>query len=199
MRGMVKLALCCAGMASVASGQGAITYSWTVSDTGNGDGVLEPGEHALLTLWALMDPGAVGFAGSIFEIAGDNEEWQAGSIVRYDNRLDQLSDDGNLQDDDAITNIEAFQLPPAFNPDFEASNPIALYELEWAPYRYGWYHIEFWTQNHLNNDVYVDDFGTSVSYQGIPAHGVMALIPAPGAAPALLAAGLSGLIRRSCR
>lgn len=44
-----------AGMAAVASAQ-TMTISWTVSDTGNGDGIIEPGESALLTMSADMNP-----------------------------------------------------------------------------------------------------------------------------------------------
>ena len=45
-----------AGIAAAASAQGVMTISWTMSDTGNGDGILEAGETGVATLWALMEP-----------------------------------------------------------------------------------------------------------------------------------------------
>jgi hypothetical protein len=196
MRSVHVLTVCAA--ASIAAAQGTMTYAWDVSDTGNGDGFIEPGETALLTLYALMDPGATGFAGSIFEIAGD-DEWQSkGAVVRIDNLLDSLTDNGTLHGDNSITGIEAFQLPPAFNPDFDASNPIALYQVEWEP-DFGQLPIfaEVWTQNHLNNDVYVDDFGTSVAYDGINGSTTVVIFPSPGTA-LVLSCGVATFARRRC-
>lgn len=37
------------GLSGMAGAQ-TMTFSWSVSDTGNGDGLIEPGEHALLLL-----------------------------------------------------------------------------------------------------------------------------------------------------
>jgi hypothetical protein len=188
MKCSTNLLLCVGAIALEAAGQGTMTYSWSVSDTGNGDGWINVGENAILTLTATMDPPARGFAGSIFEIWGD-EEWQAnGTIVRYDNFLDDLTDDGTLEEDNLISGIEAFQLPPLFNPNFDGSNPIVLYEIEWRPDIFRVASIEFWTQNHLNNDVYIDELGTSVPYEGVPGFGSFIIQPAPGTATLLLGA-----------
>lgn len=179
-----------AGIAAAASAQGTITYSWSVSDTGNADGVIEPGESALLTMVATMDPGRTGFAGSIFDIVG-GMNWDTGSVDSYDNLLDALTDDGTLQANGDITGIEAFQLPPLFNPDFVGDNPITLYQITWTPNDYTARDVSVADANHLNNDVYTDTFGTSVSYTGVPGAGTFSVVPAP-ASMALL--GLGGLV-----
>ncbi len=109
-----------------------MSYHWSVSDTGDGDGIVEPGESALVTMWAAMSPGRTGFAGSIYDILGGSN-WTTGTVVSYDNRLDALTDDGQLQNNGDILHIEGFQLPPAFNVGFDASNPIPLYSITWNP------------------------------------------------------------------
>jgi MYXO-CTERM domain-containing protein len=181
-----------AGLASAATGQ-TLTLSWHVSDTGNGDGIVEPGESLLATLYAHMEPGQTGFAGAIFSIAG-NDEWQHGTIESYDNKLDSLTDDGQLQPDNSILNIEAFQLPPAFNQDFVADNPIEVYEIVWTPENGVYRYVEWGTRDHLNGDVYTDDFGTSVPYTVVPGSASIS-IPTPGVLVVLGVAGL-GVRRR---
>ncbi len=178
-----------AGIAAAASAQ-TVTYSWTVSDTGNGDGVIEPGESALLTMSATMDPGATGFAGSIYDIIG-GMNWDTGSVDSYHNELNALTDNGTLQGNGDITTIESFQLPPLFNGDFIADNPIELYHITWTPNDYSARTVEVGDANHLNNDVYTDDFGTSVSYEGVAGSASFRVVPAP-ASMALL--GLGGLV-----
>ncbi len=182
-----------AGLATAAAGQ-VMQFEWTLSDTGNGDGHLEPGESLIATLWASMDPGQVGFAGSIFEING-NGEWQEGTIESYDNKLDSLTDDGQLQADNSITGIEAFQLPPAFNGDFISDNPIEVYEIVWRPLNDVYFFVEWGTLLHLNGDVYTDDFGTSVPYEVVPGRASIA-IPTPGGVALLGLTGVVAMMRR---
>jgi len=179
-----------AGFAAAAAAQGTLTYSWSVSDTGNGDGLIEPGESALLTMVGTMDPGATGFAGSIYDIVGI-QNWDTGTVDVYENHLDALTGPGNLQGNNDILTIESFQLPPLFNPDFDASNPITLYTITWTPADYSSRLVQVGDTNHLNNDVYTDDFGTSVPYDGVTGMAEFNVIPAP-ASMALL--GLGGLI-----
>jgi hypothetical protein len=176
-----------AGLACAASAQ-TMTISWTVSDTGNGDGIIEPGESAVLSMWAEMDPGATGFAGSIYDITGTGLD--TGTMDVYDNLLDALTDDGQLQGDNSITGIESFQLPPLFNPNFDASNPIELYNITWTPSDYTTRTISGGT-THVNFDVYTDDFGTNVGYDGVVNGFSFRVVPAP-ASLALL--GLGGLV-----
>ncbi len=114
-----------------------------------------------------MEPGAVGFAGSIYDIRGGTN-WTTGTVVSYDNRLDALTDDGELQTNGDILDIEGFQLPPAFNVEFDASNPIELYRVIWTPKSYADRTVTAGDANHLNNDVYTDNFGSSQAYTGVP-------------------------------
>jgi len=184
-----------AGIAAVASAQ-TMTYSWSVGDTGNNNGIIEPGESALLTLSAAMDPGAVGFAGSIYDITGV-AFWDTGTVDSYENLVDSLSTGpGTLMGNNDIQGIEAFQLPPFFNPAFDASNPIAIYAITWTPSDYTARTVEVADANHLNNDVYTDDFGSSTGYQGIAGAARFNVVPAP-ASLALL--GLGGLVARRRR
>ncbi len=177
-----------AGMAAVASAQ-TMTISWMVSDTGNGDGIIEPGESALLSMWASMDPGATGFAGSIYDIMGTGN-FDTGTVDVFDNLLDALTDDGTLGAGNNITGVESFQLPPAFNGDFIADNPIQLYNITWTPNDYSNRTVSGGT-THINFDVYTDDFGTSVPYTGDVSGFRFDVVPAP-ASVALL--GLGGLV-----
>ncbi|MBK7405422.1 MAG: PEP-CTERM sorting domain-containing protein [Phycisphaerales bacterium] len=181
-----------AGLAAVASAQNSLTYSWTVGDTGNNDGFIDVGESAVLTLKGTMAPGKTGFAGSIYDIAGD-AEWSAGVVNAYTNMLKALTDDGDKQANNSITGIESFQLPPLFNPNFDASNPVTLYKITWTPSAYAGQTVTVGDTNHLNNDVYTDTFGSSVSYTGVAGKASfnVANVPAPAS---LALIGLGGLV-----
>ncbi len=153
-----------------------ITYSWDINDTGS-DTFLYSGEEVInFKLYALMEPGQVGFARSMYEILGGGDYAGAGEVVSYQNYLSALTDDGDLQDNNDILDIDSFQLPPFFG-EFDRSNPILLYEIEWAV-------TDFFTRatltsaNHLNSDVYTDDFGTSTGYEAITTTATV-LIPSP--------------------
>lgn len=188
-------ALAALTLSAAAMAQGTMTFFWAAGDSGNNDGIIEPGESLVATLYAELDPMQIGFAGSIFEIAG-NTEWQAGTIQSYDNFLDDLTDDGDLQGDNTITDIEAFQLPPFFNPQYIHSNPIALYQIVWTPEQYRYRSIEFFSQNHQNASVYTDNFGTSVEYDIVIFGGQVSLVPAPTSTVVLGLCGLPLLRRR---
>ncbi|QKK08066.1 MAG: PEP-CTERM sorting domain-containing protein [Planctomycetota bacterium] len=177
-----------AGMAAVASAQ-TMTISWTVSDTGNGDGIIEPGESALLTMSADMNPGGDGFAGSIYDIIGTGN-FDTGSVDSNVNHLNELTDDGQLQGNNDILLVESFQLPRAFNGNFDDSNPIDLYSITWTPSDYSARNVSGITR-HVNFSVYTDSFGTSVEYTGDVSGFSFDVVPAP-ASMALL--GLGGLV-----
>ncbi|HZW11329.1 MAG TPA: hypothetical protein VFF69_15605 [Phycisphaerales bacterium] len=147
-----------------ASGAQTMTYFWTVS-TDNGDTDLQPGEQASLSLWAHMDPEATGLAGTIYDIRGI-QHWDTGDLVWYYNMFDSFGEQADGENN--IWAIEAFQLPPMFNPNFSADNPIEMYRLWWTTDDYTPRVIEVGDMNHLNNDVYTDEFGTSVPYEGVP-------------------------------
>jgi len=178
-----------AGIAAAAAAQGTMTYSWTVEDSADGDASIINGS-AILSLYATMDPAATGFAGSIYDVTGD-AEWAAGTVDSYDNLLDALTDDGTLGGDNNITGIESFQLPPLFNPLFDGSNPIKIYSVTWTPASYAGQTVNVADTNHLNDDVYLDDFGSSVGYDGVYGSATFTVAPAP-ASVALL--GLGGLL-----
>ena len=182
--------LAVAGIAAAAAAQNTLTYSWSVGDTGDNDGVIEPGEAALLVLRGTMAPSATGFAGSIYEILG-GANWTTGTVSSFTNHLKALTDDGDLQGNGDIKNIESFQLPPLFNPQFDASNPIKLYSITWTPANYTARSVSVSDANHQNNDVYVDTFGSSVPYTGIAGSATFNVVPTP-ASLALL--GLGGLV-----
>jgi hypothetical protein len=165
-----------------------MTYSWTVT-TDNGDTDIGLGEDsAYLSLWALMEPEATGLAGTIYDIVGV-QNWDTGTLVGWENTFDTL--DGEWPDaQNNIWLIEAFQLPPMFNPNFSADNPIEMYRLWWTTDDYTPRVVEVGDANHLNNDVYTDRFGTSVPYEGIPGVARFTVnVPGPGVVGVLGVAG----------
>ncbi len=191
----IATALAALSIAATAAGTATaqtMTYQWTVT-TDNGDTNLEPGESASLSLWALMDPEVTGFAGTIYDILGI-QNWDSGNIVYLNNLFNAFGDPGFVRDNNDITGIESFQLPPAFNQDFVADNPIELYQIRWSTDDYTPRVIEVGDADHLNHDVYTDDFGTSVPYQGIPGIARFTVgIPTPSTLPLLALATLTTL------
>lgn len=175
--------------AAIASAQGTVTYSWDVNESGSNTATIGPGEIISLRMWVLMEPEPTAFAGSIYDIAG-LENWATGTIVRYENRLDDLTGPGDLQPNNDIWGIESFQLPPLFG-ECDPSNPIALYDIEWIPHDYTARTVRVSDVDHLNNDVYTDNFGSSEEYEQSPSEGaIIHIVPAP-ATLALVALGLA--------
>ncbi|MCW5777636.1 MAG: hypothetical protein KIS87_14465 [Phycisphaeraceae bacterium] len=179
-RSAIVALTCCAGLAL---GQYTLEWTWTVSDTGNGDGIVEPGEHVLLTLWAEWGgPPPVWYAGSIFDIIGTSG-WADGTLLVADGNdvLGQLSnEDGYPQPNNNILTIDTFQLPKFFNPQIWEGNPIPIYWIEWSPDDYSVRTVSGTTANHLNHSVYVDTFGTSVEATPMIEGFVFQVVPAPG-------------------
>ena len=155
--------------------------------------MLQPGETLVATLAAGMDPTPpVGYAGSIFDIAGD-AQYEAGTLRSYSNLIDSGWDQAG--DDNSIRGIECFQLPPFFNPDFVADNPVAIYRIEWRPDGYTPGSVGFWSENHQIAEVYTDELGSSKGYGIVIEPGSMRIVPAPGGG-LLLGLGWLGWRRR---
>ena len=180
--------------AAAAPGQYTMEWVWQVSDTGNGDGVIQPGEHAVLRLYAGMSgPSVVGYAGSIFDIIGAGN-WDQGTILVADLNENLCSLGicaGYRFPNNDIRWIDSFQLPPFFNPGFDASNPIWVYSIVWAPDDYSFKWVSGTTANHFNHSIYTDDFGTSVEATPNINGFSFPVVPAPGSLVALVVCGLA--------
>ena len=163
-RAAALLGACLASMATAQEGE--MTFTWEVSDTGNGNGVITPGESAMLSLWAAMDPERIGFASAMYDIIGGTG-WETGGVVEYDNLLDEITDDGHLESNGDITEIESFQLPPAFNDHFIYESPVEIYRVVWTPVDYEDRTVSVY-EFHVWCYVYVDEFGNAVEYTCVP-------------------------------
>ncbi len=178
--------------ASTASAEIAFWF-WTVSDTGDEDGFIEPGESALLSLWVGFDPHQVGFSeAGPYTVTGDSR-WAAGTIDAFDNLLDPLGafGDGTLDDStNTITDIQHFQLSPFFNMDYNHNNPIRLYSIRWTPasYRVGVIQLE---SDAPDPWIYTDDFGSRTLYSASGGFGTFTVIPTPATA-VMFAFGMLG-------
>lgn len=168
-----------AAAAGAASAQGTLTFYWDANDTGSNTVTIGPGESLLLRLWVLMEPSGTGFAESGYDILGV-ENWDTGTITRYENLLGD--DDGDLQPNNDILGVVSSQPAPFFNPDFNAENPLALFEIEWTPDDYTARTVRLTETNHTGNIVYTDDFGSTAQYAAVQSEGVTVnIVPAPGA------------------
>lgn len=172
---------CCGGLAHA---QYTLDWYWEVSDTGNGDGIVEPGEHALLVLLARTDgPPPVYYCASAFEIIG-TAGWSGGTLVVADGNdtLGQMTnEDGVPQANNDILAIDAFQQPPHFNAGFDASDPVWLFTLRWNPEGYAARVVSGGTA-HLNHTVYTDEFGSTKDLGGQVEGFSFVVVPGPGTA-----------------
>ncbi len=192
--GMRRLAGAIVGAAACAASAQTMTYFWTVT-TDDGDTNIDQGERAYLSMWALMDPQVLGFAESIYDIRGIRN-WETGHLDIYWNLLWVV--EGPMPDEyNNIGPIWSYQLPPLFNPGFVYDNPIELYRITWSTDDYTSRVVEVGDMNHRVNDVYTDEFGTSVPYQGIVGVARFTVeIPAPGVLLALGVGAVAGARRR---
>lgn len=181
------------GVAPAALAQGTITFFWDINDTGQ-DTYLYAGETSInFKLYALMEPEQFSFAESIYEIRGGSEFGSAGVVTNYDNKLDQNSDEGELQPNNDILDIDSFQFPELFGYQHDRSNPILLYELDWQV-------TSFFTEatltsaDHQGNWVYTDQYGTVLTYEPITTTATV-IIPAPATAALPLATAAMAMRR----
>ncbi|MCC7389598.1 MAG: hypothetical protein IT431_12610 [Phycisphaerales bacterium] len=196
MRGSSLLAVLSA-IAWLTAGAPAQPY-WTLDDTGNHDGVIDAsaGELAVLSIWSTCPTQTAGFAQSLYQIAGDTNWQNNGVIALYDNLLDALTGEGLPGPGNTITGIDSFQLPPIFNPNFDAHNPIKLYDLVWQPTVVGSYTVSA-TSTHSTHDWYSDNFGTTFSCT--PPYNptiTFRVIPAPGPVGLIVVCALAAARRR---
>lgn len=174
--------LAVAGLACAANAQNTITYTMTLDD---GDGLILPNQVLNVTITALMAPGKIGLGGTIMSLSGANLGLGTSSYVRNP-ALAFVADDGDL------VNIDHFQLPPFFNPSFDASNPIYIGTLTWtAPASFVSGTVVTLGDTHLNNSVYTNTTGASVEYTAVSPGTSWTLVPAPASAALL---GLGALV-----
>lgn len=174
------------------------TWFWTVNDTGNGNGLIEPGESALLTLALSFDPrqdqfgGMFGDAGP-YDILG-NAPWAAGHIEEFDNLVDDLGVPGVLDGENYIREIENFQYAVVWDTDNDTRNPIDLYFIRWTP---AVYEPAIVTLDNGGPDawIYTDPYGERLLYTGQGGAVSFSVVPAPATA-ALAAIGAASWRRR---
>lgn len=187
-----------AATATAASAQNMVNYSWTVSDTGNANGIIEPGERGVFTLSAtLTGPTAPYFAGSVFNVmnSGGLETGTFTSLVR-NSALNMNPVGGGTADPMGnISAIDVFQLPFALGAAADLSNPITLYTIQWQPNDYTPRAVSGMDM-HITTQVYADPTSfAAVDAPGIGGSFVAQVVPAPGAAALLAAAGLTAIRR----
>jgi hypothetical protein len=195
---------------SVAGAAGAqeITFQW-IADKG----VVTAGEAVTLSLMASWDPAEVGLASTIFEVLGDDDAYAASDTIDVtesdgDTQVDFLGRNPSFRmagtnppyvnGDDITadpTGVDVFQLPLAFNPDFNGDNPIELFRFTWvtaddAP------RMITYTSIHINADVYTDDFGSSVPYGVTVLPASFAVVPTPASLAVLSLGGMAFVRRR---
>ncbi len=189
-----------AATTAAASAQVA-TWYWTVSDTGNGDGVIQPGESALLLLSASFDPPQPndgGFAGTDpYSILGAGG-WASGVVDERVNLLDGhgIHDAGDLDTDNNILGIAHYQLPEFFQQGLmNKDNPIALFSIRWTPHDYAPRTV---TLDNGGPDAYIytDYWGNYLLYSGAGGSVTFHVVPAPASAAAFGLGALAALRRR---
>lgn len=188
----------CAALAASASAQNIATWYWTVSDTGNGDGLVEPGESALLELFCAFEPPPPpegGYAGptTYYDIVGD-DGWKGGTIDWFDDYFCDGVYCGEVQPNNDIAGMVSYQLPPHFNPFFDASNPMPICAVRWTPDSYGGQSVTL-DNGGPDLSVYTDGWGSTVVHEGAGGLVTFRVAPAPGAL-ALAAAAALGASRR---
>ena len=187
-------ALAASALFAVAANAQTMNFSWQVSDTGNGDGVIEPGENARLSLWASWATPDM-FAASIFDVVNVSN-FETGMIVSNTRPagLSATPLNGTVMPGNSIMGVDAFQFPSFINPFADASNPIKIYSIEWQPADYSARTVDL-ISRHTTASVY-NFMGMSVNMQAAPQGGSFQVVPAPGPLALLAAGGLCALPRR---
>jgi hypothetical protein len=185
--------------ASAANAQSMVNYTWAVSDTGNANGLIEPGESGVFTLSAqiMAAPGAY-FAGSIFNVmnTGGLETGSYTGMVRNPALTMNPVGSGTADPLGNISAVDVFQLSSFMNPLAVTANPITLYTLTWQPADYTPRAVSG-AGIHLTSQIYADPFAIGATdAMAVPGGFAAQVVPAPGAAALLAVAGLTAARRR---
>lgn len=136
-----------AGCASIAAAQGDASWLWSVA-TQDGDGVVEPGETATITLSVDMVPAMNGewafIGGAFFDTLGGLNADQ-GTVLHWQvlNELDVFAGDTTTTDGVSLFDTSAGQLY-GIDP-FVQDNPVDVFRFEWMAQSYSMYEVEYET------------------------------------------------------
>ena len=203
-----------AGLAVAANAQpqGTVTFSFVLGGDA-GDGVIDLGageSTASIQLWADLDPSVngqdvLGWGGSIFDLRGGGISG-AGTIVAADpegdgspgvnEKLDDLSATYTLDASNSFILIETFQLPVAFNGNFEASDPVLIMEFDWVSDGVTLGNVSYDTANRVNMDIYFSALGGTLPWSAIESQTGFSVVPAPASLALLGLAGFAATRRR---
>ena len=178
----------------------SVNWSWTVSDTGNANGVIEPGEQGIFSLSAQIVGAAPGahLGNAIFNVMnlGGLETGTFTSLTRNGALSFNPLGNGTADPLGNINGVDAFQLGFMLNPAASLDNPIHVFTAQWAPTDYTPRSVTGGSV-HLLTSIYSDMF--AVAATDVPSVGGVVtaqIVPAPGAVALLGLAGLTAARRR---
>ncbi|MCW5776515.1 MAG: hypothetical protein KIS87_08765 [Phycisphaeraceae bacterium] len=186
--GVLAIGAVAALCTACAHGQVA-TWYWTVSDTGNGDGVIEPGESALLTLWVSFEPRQDQYGGGYmqtgpYSITGGGT-WAEGAIDAFENFSQFKGYVMTIDDSNNFHNVDHYQYARWWGyGEFVSKNPVDLFFIRWTPGEYS-PDIIVLENGGPNMYVYTDEWGSYLLYSGIGGSVTFHIVPAPASAAAL--------------
>jgi len=192
------IALC-----GAAYGTGEVFLGISVSDTGNGDGIIEPGESALLTVSALMVdlPGGgtlYGYGGSVLDLPGGDGTGDVSAWTIHNNLADIVGDT-TIDNGEFLSNVSTLQL------DFTGvvtDNPIALITFRWDTTDYSarvvGYRTDLTPSGGVVGVLVKNDKGKVVSenWPGFEGEGLFLVVPTPASMAILGLGGLAATRRR---
>ncbi len=199
MRNLLIGMISVAGLAVAANAQPTGDVTFTMNQSAN---VIAEGESVAVEIWADMSPDVngddiLGYAGSIFDLLNTGGAG-LGGITLFEIapflRAQSPPPNWNVGDDN-VGNIETFQLPPGFNPDFDASDPILVATFTWTSTG-GFGDVDYTQGNRLNMDVYFTPLGGSQAWNAIDAVGHWTVVPAPSTLALLGLGGFAATRRR---
>ncbi|HRQ73682.1 MAG TPA: hypothetical protein PLU35_11700 [Phycisphaerales bacterium] len=159
----------------------------------------QSGTSRLRATWNTNGPPAVGFAQDLLDVLATNFDGTTDSVVWTPNPVlsSYTNGLGSPQPNGDVIDIDLFQLPPFFNPHFDASHPILLGALTFSTVGFTPRTITFKDQNHRDTAVYADDFGTLLYLVPIDPGVDFIVVPTPGTLATLgLALGVAARRRR---